>query len=94
MHAAASAWPSAQPPVGGHWGHRRLAANADVARIAAKHGTSPHAIALAWLLAFGAHVLPIPGASKVASIENSLTAVNVQLEVADLAVLDGLAKHA
>jgi aryl-alcohol dehydrogenase-like predicted oxidoreductase len=81
-------------PVGGHWGHRRLAANADLARIAAKHGTSPHAIALAWLLALGPHVLPIPGASKVASIENSLTAVNVQLEAADLAVLDGLGKRA
>jgi len=81
-------------PVGGHWGHRRLAASADLARIATKHGTSPHAIALAWLLALGAHVLPIPGASRVASIENSLTAVNVQLEAGDLATLDSIAKRA
>ena len=77
-------------PVGGHWGHRKLAANADVARIAAKHGTSPHAIAIAWLLALGPHVLPIPGASKVASIENSLTATALTLGADDLAVFDRL----
>ncbi|MEO8465603.1 MAG: aldo/keto reductase [Gammaproteobacteria bacterium] len=77
-------------PVGGHWGHRRLAANVDVTRIAAKHGTSPHAIAIAWLLALGPHVLPIPGASRVASIENSLTAAALTLDTDDLAALDRL----
>jgi aryl-alcohol dehydrogenase-like predicted oxidoreductase len=77
-------------PVGGHWGHRRLAANADVGRVAAKHGTSPHAIAIAWLLALGPHVVPIPGASKVASITNSLTAAAIELDADDLATLNRL----
>ena len=77
-------------PVGGHWGHRRLAASAELARVAAKHSTSPHAIAIAWLLALGPHVLPIPGASKVASIENSLTAAKLTLDADDLAVIDRL----
>ncbi len=80
-------------PVGGHWGHRRLAASAELARVAAKHGTSPHAIAIAWLLALGPHVLPIPGASKVASIENSLTAAKLALDADDLAVIDRLSTH-
>jgi aryl-alcohol dehydrogenase-like predicted oxidoreductase len=35
-------------------------------------------------------VLPIPGASKVASITNSLTAAAVTLDAADLAALDAL----
>jgi aryl-alcohol dehydrogenase-like predicted oxidoreductase len=77
-------------PVGGHWGHKRLRDNPTLGRIAAKHSTSPHAIALAWLLAKGPHVLPIPGASKVASITNSLTAAAMMLDSDDLAALDKL----
>jgi aryl-alcohol dehydrogenase-like predicted oxidoreductase len=75
-------------PVGGHWGHRRLATSPELARIAAKHDTSPHAVALAWLLALGPHVVPIPGATKISSVENSLSAVEIVLEPDDLVVLD------
>jgi aryl-alcohol dehydrogenase-like predicted oxidoreductase len=74
-------------PVGGHYGHRRLAQDAALTRLAAKHSTSPYVIALAWLLAQGPHVLPIPGASKPASIVSSMTAPSVQLDTADLADL-------
>jgi aryl-alcohol dehydrogenase-like predicted oxidoreductase len=35
-------------------------------------------------------VLPIPGASRVASIENSLTAAELKLDTDDLAVIDRL----
>lgn len=77
-------------PVGGHWGKRRVAANTALARIAAKHSTSPYAIALAWLLAQGPHVLPIPGASRVASVVNSLSAAGVLLDGDDLSALDKL----
>jgi aryl-alcohol dehydrogenase-like predicted oxidoreductase len=76
--------------VGGHWGHRRLAADTELARVAAKHGTSPHAIAIAWLLALGPHVLPIPGASRVASVTNSLSAATLALDGDDLAALGHL----
>jgi aryl-alcohol dehydrogenase-like predicted oxidoreductase len=74
-------------PVGGHHGHRRLATGTRFARVAAKHGVTPYVIALAWLLAKGPHVVPIPGASKVASIESSLTAVGVALDAEDLEAL-------
>ena len=77
-------------PVGGHWGHRRVATDSTVARVAAKYGTSPYAIALAWLLAKGEHVLPIPGASKVASATSSLSATRIALDADDLASLDAL----
>ena len=80
-------------PVGGHWGHKRLATSAELAGVAAKHGTSPHAVAIAWLLALGPHVLPIPGASRVASIENSLTAATLALDADDLTALDRLKTH-
>ena len=77
-------------PVGGHAGHRRLEQYPALARVAAKHGTTPYVIALAWLLAQGPHIVPIPGATKVSSIESSLTAPRVRLDVEDLAALAAL----
>ncbi len=77
-------------PVGGHSGHRRLDQYPALARVAAKHGTTPYVIALAWLLAQGPHIVPIPGASKVASVTSSLTAPRVQLDAEDLAALAAL----
>lgn len=76
--------------VGGHGGHKRLAHSPVLARIAAKHSTSIYAIALAWLLAKGPHILPIPGATKIASVQNSLSAADVLLDTDDLAALDAL----
>jgi aryl-alcohol dehydrogenase-like predicted oxidoreductase len=81
----------AYSPVGGHFGHRRVAQNAALARVAAKHATTSYVIALAWLLAQGGHVLPIPGASKVASATSSLGATKVVLDADDLTALDALA---
>lgn len=77
-------------PVGGHFGHRRLSGDATLARIAAKHGTTPYVVALAWLLGRADHVVPIPGASKPASAKSSLTAASVTLDAADRAELDAL----
>lgn len=77
----------AYSPVGGHSGHLRLDQQPTLARIARKHGTTPYVIALAWLLAKGPHVIAIPGASRVASIESSLAAPNVRLDDEDLAAL-------
>jgi aryl-alcohol dehydrogenase-like predicted oxidoreductase len=75
-------------PVGGHWRHTRVGDDATLARIAAKHTTTAYAIALAWLLAKGAHILPIPGATKITSIKSSLSALDVTLDAGDLAALD------
>jgi aryl-alcohol dehydrogenase-like predicted oxidoreductase len=76
-------------PVGGHFGHRRVGSDATLATIAEKHAASPYAVALAWLLRQGEHVLPIPGASKVASVESSLGATALTLDDDDLRFLDG-----
>jgi aryl-alcohol dehydrogenase-like predicted oxidoreductase len=77
-------------PVGGHFGHRRVAEDATLARIAAKHVTTPYVIALAWMLARGPHVLPIPGATKAASATSSLGATRITLDAEDIAALDAL----
>jgi aryl-alcohol dehydrogenase-like predicted oxidoreductase len=80
----------AYSPVGGHQGHLRLQQNAVVMRIAAKHSTTVYVVALAWLLAQGPHIVPIPGATKITSVESSLTAPRVQLDAADFAALAAL----
>ncbi|MBB5934799.1 aldo/keto reductase [Streptomyces zagrosensis] len=56
--------------------------------IAAEHGVSPQQIALAWLLARSPAVIPIPGSSRPASIQDSAGATEIELKAAELAQLD------
>lgn len=83
----------AYSPVGGHHGHVELARQPLLQELAARHGCTPYGIALAWLLAQGEHVVPIPGASKVRSISDSLAATRIRLDSEDLARLDALARR-
>lgn len=80
----------AHSPAGGHFGHTRLAADPEIGAIASRLGVSPYRIALSWLLQKEAHVLPIPGASRVDSITDSLGSVRLALAPVDMAVIDGL----
>ncbi|MDT0453119.1 aldo/keto reductase [Streptomyces hesseae] len=59
-------------------------------RIAAERGVSPQQIALAWLLARSPMVIPVPGASRPASIQDSAKATEVELEAAELAELEAV----
>jgi len=77
-------------PVGGHFDHIKLAASKPLKTIADKYNVSVYQIVLAWLLHKGNHILPIPGASKVSSITDSLKAVNVRLDTGDMEFLDQL----
>ncbi|MGC9154324.1 MAG: aldo/keto reductase [Ferrimicrobium sp.] len=46
---------------------------------------------LAWLLAKSPVMLPIPGTSSVAHVEENIAAAEIELTVEQLARLDGLA---
>lgn len=59
-----------------------------VRSLADKHKVSPAQIALAWLLAQGPDIVPIPGTKRRATMEDSVAAVNVRLDADDLATLD------
>jgi aryl-alcohol dehydrogenase-like predicted oxidoreductase len=61
-----------------------------VRRVAARHHTTAAAVALAWVLARGEHVIPIPGTTKVAHLQANLAATRLQLSREDLTALDGL----
>ena len=56
--------------------------------MARKYGVKPSQIALAWMLKRSPVMLPIPGTSKAAHLEENVAAVAVQLSDEDFAALD------
>ena len=61
-----------------------------VRTIADRHGATPAQVALAWVLAQGEQVVPIPGTKRVSRLEENATAADLVLDASDLAALDGL----
>ncbi len=61
-----------------------------VAAIAERHSATSAQVALAWVLAQGDHVVPIPGTKRPRWIEQNAAAVDVDLTSDDLAQIDGL----
>lgn len=61
--------------------------HASFAAIAADHGVSPQQIALAWELALASIVIPIPGASRSESVQDSVQAARLVLTPDELALL-------
>jgi len=55
-----------------------------LATIAERHGASPSQLALAWLLHTSSVVLPIPGTSSVAHLEENVAAATVQLSAEEV----------
>lgn len=55
--------------------------------VAAKHNATPAQVAIAWLLGRSPAMLPIPGTSKVAHLEDNVAAAALRLDAADLAEL-------
>jgi aryl-alcohol dehydrogenase-like predicted oxidoreductase len=56
--------------------------------LAGRKGITPARIALAWLLAQKPWIVPIPGGTKVAHLDDNLAAVDVELTAEDLAEID------
>ncbi len=70
---------------------RNLALVDEVRRLAAEHDATPPQLALAWLLAQGQDVVPIPGTKHRERIEENAGAVDIELSAADLDRLEALA---
>jgi aryl-alcohol dehydrogenase-like predicted oxidoreductase len=63
---------------------------APVKAVAARHDATPAQVALAWLLAQGDHVIPIPGTKRRTRLEENAGAAALTLSAEDLAELDAL----
>jgi aryl-alcohol dehydrogenase-like predicted oxidoreductase len=57
-------------------------------RVAADHDVSVHQVVLAWMLAKGDHVIPIPGASRPSSARDNAGAVDLKLSEEEIRLLD------
>jgi aryl-alcohol dehydrogenase-like predicted oxidoreductase len=66
---------------------RNLALLDTVRAVAARYHAAPGQVALAWLLAQGANIVPIPGTRRSAYLAENLGAATLTLSAADLALL-------
>ncbi len=68
-----------------------MAANANMVAelqgLAAARGATAAQLALAWLLAQGTDIVPIPGARSVAHLEENVAAAQIELSDAELAAI-------
>jgi aryl-alcohol dehydrogenase-like predicted oxidoreductase len=65
-----------------------------VTEAARAHGVSAQQVALAWLLSLSPVVIPIPGASRPESIQDSVKAVDLDLSHEELQAIGGIAQTA
>jgi pyridoxine 4-dehydrogenase len=75
-------------PVGGG----SVSRGAALARIARDRGATPTQISLAWLLRRAPVMVPIPGTSSIAHLEENAAAAGMQLSEAEFAALGGAAQ--
>lgn len=70
---------------------KNLAVVDKVHALAEEKGCTPAQLALAWVLARGEHIVPIPGTRKLSRLEENIGATEVSLTDADLAAIDEIA---
>jgi aryl-alcohol dehydrogenase-like predicted oxidoreductase len=75
-------------PLGGSRRVGNLSEIPEIGKIAGEKGVSIYSLILAWLMAKSPCIVPIPGASKVSSIEDSVKAVDVKLSSEEVKKID------
>ena len=68
----------------GTWWSRGLVDHPMMRPLADEHGVSPHALALAWVLAQGPDVVPIPGTRRVEHVHDLVRATEIRLSREEL----------
>ena len=83
-------WRHTNPRFQGPAIEHNLQLAAHVRRLAEKKGCTPAQLALAWVLAQGTDLVPIPGTKRVKYLEDNLGAARVSLTQAELDEIDRL----
>jgi aryl-alcohol dehydrogenase-like predicted oxidoreductase len=84
-------WRRNNPRFQGDNFQRNLDLVSKVEELARVNNCTPAQLALAWLLARGPDIVPIPGSTRAERVEENAGAVNVRLSAEQLAALDRLA---
>jgi aryl-alcohol dehydrogenase-like predicted oxidoreductase len=61
-----------------------------IEQFATRKGCTPSQLALAWVIAQGDHIFPIPGTKRIKYLEENVGAINVQLSNAELEEIDAV----
>ena len=83
-------WRRSNPRFAGENLERNLALVARVERLAADKGCTPAQLALAWVLAQGPDVVPIPGTRSRTRLDENAAAITVALSTDELAAINEL----
>ncbi|MGW1726712.1 aldo/keto reductase [Streptomyces sp. NPDC002306] len=83
-------WRRTSPRFQGENFQRNLALADEVRALADEAGGTPAQVALAWLLAKGEHIVPIPGTKRVTRVEENTAADTLGLTAEQLTKLDSL----
>ena len=75
-------------PFGGSGRAKKIGEIDILTEVGERHDASPYCATLAWMMGKSDRVLPIPGASRKASIEDSVRAADLQLTDRELAEID------
>jgi aryl-alcohol dehydrogenase-like predicted oxidoreductase len=70
-------------PLGGARNKSQISGASAFEEMGEKYGVSAYAMALAWLMKYSPAILPIPGATRIETIQDCVTSVNVTLSDAD-----------
>jgi aryl-alcohol dehydrogenase-like predicted oxidoreductase len=81
-------WRRNSPRFQGENFERNLELVRRVEQIAARKGSKPSQLALAWVLAQGEGIVPIPGTASRAHLEENLGALELSLSLDDLAQIN------
>jgi aryl-alcohol dehydrogenase-like predicted oxidoreductase len=74
--------------MGGRRKHKKLNKDKLLVQLGQKYHCSPYCIVLAWILSKSRCIVPIPGASKITSIEDSIKAIHIQLDQDDIQLIN------
>jgi len=83
-------WRKTNPRFTGENFHRNLRIADEVEAIAAQARATPAQVALAWLLARGDDIAPIPGTKHVSRVEENTAADSIELTAEQISKLDNL----
>ena len=75
-------------PLGGRKSLARMAADETLNTIARSHGATPHEVALAWLEDLHPVITPLPGVTRIETVQSSAAARLLQFTDADRQLLD------
>jgi len=83
-------WRHTNPRFQGEAFERNLRLAEHVKNLAERKGCSPAQLALAWVLAQGEDIVPIPGTKRIRYLEDNMGALSVSLNADELAQIDKL----